>query len=366
MSVTVDWWSAVLAGPGGSISESGEGERYLALPTRRAARVVVDATNPVAIGDALTRMVEARSLPGADVVARVASRVAPQAAPSWRIQGGDDGSLRVHLKEIIGADITLSVAIGPPRPNQKPVVRIYDGPDMVAIAKMGPDLHTAEMVTNEARWLTDLTSAPMVDVQTAEVLHHGEFGTSELLVMSPLPLVSDLGLSFAQMPTELLTSIANRAPAIGLAESPYWTALLGRAQPWGDADLERLLTDITSHPRFESVATGLAHGDWSPWNIGRGIDGQWCVWDWERAAVGVPFACDLLHLHLQYGPVGFDGGLLGAAEASRLAGHADEDFDLATTMYLAELLVRHHEANQTGSLRDEAVRQLIGTGADTV
>lgn len=364
MTTSPEWWTSVLAGEGGDLSTSGDGERYLVLPSRGNARVVVDATNPAAIRDAAARMVSTRGLPGSNQLAQVAAAAAPRLSQSWLASNDGAQTLREHLRGILGRSVTLSIAIGPPRPNQKPVIRVYDGEDVVAIAKMGPDRHTAAMVANEGNWLRDLQANPIPGVLTADVVHSGMFGASQILVMSRLPLLDDVGVSFDAVPNELLRAISKRAESEGLGQSAYWKALLVRAEPFADAELERLLKRVESHAQFDLVATGLWHGDWSPWNIGRGTSGQWCIWDWERSAVGVPLAADLLHLHLQYGPEGIVGGLTGAAQASRRCGHLDEDVDLATNVYLTELLIRHHEAGDTGTPRDAEVRQLIASRAD--
>ncbi|WP_204042104.1 hypothetical protein [Acrocarpospora phusangensis] len=40
---------------------------------------------------------------------------------------------------------------------------------------------------------------------------------------------------------------------------------------------------------------GAWHGDFSPWNVCAGGDGELLVWDWERFEVGVPIGFDALH-----------------------------------------------------------------------
>jgi len=39
---------------------------------------------------------------------------------------------------------------------------------------------------------------------------------------------------------------------------------------------------------------GRGHGDWTPWNMAE-VQGRLVVWDWERAAEGVPVGVDAAH-----------------------------------------------------------------------
>lgn len=270
-------------------------------------------------------------------------------------------SLRTHLSEVLEREVLLSIAVGPPRPNRKPVIRCWEGDRLLAVAKLGPDLHTEAMVRNEARWLQRLTDAPIEGVRTPEALHHGRYGDSELLVMSVLPLVSDAGVPFADVPDDRLAEFVHRhrIDTAGLSGSPWWTELSTRLANVSDPVVRAALERCGNDPAAESIVTSAWHGDWSPWNVGRSTDGAWCIWDWERTTTGVPIGFDQLHLHHQYGD-----GLESATSSLDRLGVDTAHVALLHRLYLLELTARHAESFSLDSDRHRIVLQLLGADAE--
>ena len=284
------------------------------------------------------------------------STLALRRKPDWGVEGAELGTLREHLSEILDRPVKLSISVGPPRPNRKPVVRCYDGDAMVAVAKLGPDPHTEVMVENEAHWLETLQREPLDRVVTPGLIHSGRYGASALLVMEPLDLVDDLGVSVADMPMPVLQQFVKRhlGTEQSVSDTSWWSGLpvrLGDAQP----GLIEHIDAVAGNSIFDELEVSAWHGDWSPWNTGRTTAGELAIWDWERATIGVPTGFDVLHLHYQYGS-DFSGATLGLASFGIPVAH----HRLLEQLYLLELCARHAEADALDTARHSAVVTELG------
>jgi len=349
------WWTNVLAGTGGDL-HANEGEDYVVLPKPTTPRVVVDRSEEQAVRDALSRMAASRTSFGpAQTLIGSASTLVTKRKPAWTVSPGRSGStLRAHLAEVLDTDLRISVSVGPPRPNRKPVIRCYRDDGIFAVAKLGPEAPTAEMVRNEARWLDVMAAQPLDGIQTPPLLHSGEFGNGALLVMGALDLTSDLGVEFDEVPVQTAIAFASRyAENERVTDSDWWHRLPVRMNDAALDSVQAQLAQMAKHEHFAAVETSAWHGDWSPWNMGWSTAGKLCIWDWERAAVGVPTGFDLLHLHYQYGD-----GINAAAADLELMGVPREQHVLVKRMYLFELCARHCEA---GVLQGERHAQVIST-----
>ena len=152
MAVDPTWWGSVLGNGDGPLTHrrgrsphaiDSTNETYVLLPHRRDPRVVVDAASPDALRDAMSRFVD-RSLP--DALGRAVpaiNGIIGRFGPRWVVTRGEHPTLREHLSDVLQRDVRLNIAVGPPRPNRKPVVRCFAGSEMVAVAKLGPEAHTA-------------------------------------------------------------------------------------------------------------------------------------------------------------------------------------------------------------------------------
>jgi hypothetical protein len=70
--------------------------------------------------------------------------------------------------------------------------------------------------------------------------------------------------------------------------------LLGRIDA-ADGEEQRHAADrIAAASGDRELAFGRGHGDWTPWNMAE-VGGRLVVWDWERAAAGVPVGVDAAH-----------------------------------------------------------------------
>ena len=359
--VDEQWWRTVLAGPEGTLqttASSDSNERYSALPRPSDPRVLVDLDCSPAMEDAVDRMVSSRAPAAlAGGIALGVSSLASRRKADWTVSSESElGTLREHLSEVIERRVRISVSVGPPRPNRKPVVRCYAGDELVAVAKLGPDPHTQLMVQNEAHWLGHLMEHPLDGVVTPGLIHSGAYGPSALLVMEPLDLVSDLGVSMSEMPMATLEGFVREHTdsSMVVQKSDWWQSLPKRL---GDAQLAELAAHIdavTCSPFIDELAVSAWHGDWSPWNTGHTVGGQIAIWDWERTSVGVPTGFDLLHLHYQYGS-GLDGATLGLAQFGIPTSH----HGVLQGLYLLELCARHVEADACKTERHERVLESL-------
>ncbi len=360
------WWVRVLAGPGGDLHAATADERYVALPRSSDPRVVVDSSSRLAVRDAVERFVASRT--ENSMLRMVAGRGAPLVAKTksaWSVTpSASNDTLRAHLSEVLGEHVRLAVAVGPPRPNRKPVVRCYNETELIAVAKLGPDPHTASMVSNESHWLRTLESEPLAGVSTPRLLHAGEFGDSNLLVMSAMDLKSDLGLAFADVPLSVVRELCERHRSGPLRESSWWSALLDRLDRPALAAIAEQARSTQVDPRFDQLETSAWHGDWSPWNMGTSTSGELYVWDWERTTIGVPVGFDLLHLHYQYG-----AGLAAADDDLRSLDVPDIQHELVKRLYLFEVCARHADADALHGDRHvravEALERLQSSGLVT-
>jgi hypothetical protein len=200
MTVDLAWWGFVLGNGGEPLTDrrihpahaiDGTYETYVLLPHRRDPRVVVDVSSRDALNDAVSRFA-GRSLP--DAVGRAVpamNAIIGRFGPRWVVDRGEHPTLREHLSDVLQRDVRLNIAVGPPRPNRKPVVRCFSGSEMVAVAKLGPEVHTAALIRSEADWLRTLDDRPLEDIHVPQLLYRGTYGSSELLVMSVLqPIIA--------------------------------------------------------------------------------------------------------------------------------------------------------------------------------
>ncbi len=350
---STQWWTQVLAGSGGDLSSTTATEEYLVLPKPSSPRVVVDRQEERAVRDVMDRMISSRTSNGAvRSLVGGASVLMTKKKGAWNVSAGQAGkTLRQHLSNVLDTELRISVSVGPPRPNRKPVIRCYRESGLFAVAKLGLEDHTATMVTNEARWLEIMAGQPLTNVQTAPVLYAGDYDGHPLLVMSALDLESDLGLDFADVPLKIAGEFASRySTDDSVGDSEWWQGLASRMTTPQLDSVHAQLSQLEQAPEFSAVEASAWHGDWSPWNMGVCTSGKLCIWDWERATIGVPHGFDICHLHFQYGE-----GLDHADDDLTAMGVPSELHNITKQMYLYELCARHSEAQALGTERHATV-----------
>lgn len=234
---------------------------------------------------------------------------------------GPDADVVAYLGKVLDRDLVVSLRVGPPRANRKPVLELLSpSGEMLGFAKVGITSLTRELVRAEAAALEKLGAAGLTRLEVPTLLHHGQWREHEVLVQTPLS-GSGRGVS----PAMLTSAMAELATAEGVTIQPagqsgYWRGLRSRLEACAGrepaAALLQVMDDLQATADATSLAFGSWHGDWTPWNMTSSGD-QVLVWDWERFESGVPIGYDALHYQLQ-GAVERNGagGARSATEAA--------------------------------------------------
>lgn len=359
---------ALLWPPPASVVVAGSGTdartpttEFLLVPDARRPRLLVPAGKPRAASAAVRRYSQPRS--------RMAWLRMHALSLSIRTGVGDrflkdrvrvyDGSgadtIETYLGKVLGREVRLSLHVGPPRANRKPVLQLLtDKGVTVGFVKIGVNDLTRSLVRAEGSSLRTLASAELPSMTIPSVLHEGRWRELEILVLSALPVRRRRSSSSAERITEAaveLSRVAGTTTAT-LAGSDYWQALTARLAAAGEgpaADaLRTIVGELTTQSGSTTLTFGAWHGDWSPWNMSV-LPDTVLVWDWERFTAGVPVGYDLLHYALQdlvvvkrREPAGAVGDLLALAPAVlKPVGLADNVATVTAMLYLIELAGRY-------------------------
>jgi Phosphotransferase enzyme family len=274
-----------------------------------------------------------------------------------------------HVAAALGrSDLAAAIALGPVRPNRKPVVQLIgrDG-HPVGYMKVGWNELTRRLVRSEAAMLRRLAGAGPRGFTAPGLLHQGQWQGLDITISSALPhRLWRRGRRYALPPVAVSAEIAalGGVEVTPLGESPWFSGLRERLAPLRQAAVGRSDTagpgaaatlDATLERLEGQAATRLAfgtwHGDWGPWNL-RTTPDRLLVWDWERSGDGVPLGFDLLHFGYQTAlqglgqpparaaATGRDRAAPLLAELGQLAGVEE----LLCDLYLLERLCRAAEA----------------------
>jgi hypothetical protein len=236
-------------------------------------------------------------------------------------EDGPEADVVAYLRKVLDRDLVVSLRVGPPRANRKPVLELLSpGGEMLGFAKVGVTSLTRELVRVEATALDVLGAAGLTRLEAPLLLHHGQWKEHEVLVQTPLS-----GSGRAVSRAMLTSAMAELATAGGVTtqvvgQSGYWRTLRARLEACAErepaAALLQVMDDLQATADVTSLAFGSWHGDWTPWNMACSGD-QLLVWDWERFESGVPIGYDAVHYQLQ-GEVERNGagGARSATEAA--------------------------------------------------
>jgi phosphotransferase family enzyme len=218
-------------------------------------------------------------------------------------QEAADADISGYLAGVLHQEVIISLRIGPPRANRKPVLELLtaDG-KLLGFAKVGVNALTRELVRAEAAALAALGAARLVRLVTPRLIHHGQWQGHEVLVQGALsgttPPRNWTGMSQAMAELAAVQGVT-RLPA---DQSPYWRDLRHRLASCTQRDLVDAMLQALGHLQPAAATTIIAfgswHGDWTPWNM-TVSGGRALVWDWERFADGVPVGYDAVHYRLQ-------------------------------------------------------------------
>jgi hypothetical protein len=287
-------------------------ERYVVLPSARRPKILLPVSAPGPAAAAITQFSNgaagrgrlAAAAGAAALRAGVAQRVLRGRASISVAPGVGDGDLpglvlSHHLARALDLPrADLAVRVGAARPNGKPVVQV-SAPDgrVVAYAKVGWNDLTRKLVAAEAAALRELAGSPPEAFGTPGLLYAGDWdGVSVTAVVPAMGGRPHVAPNPPLAPTRELALGAgvDRSP---LATSGWWRRLLDRVDA-AEADEQRAAAGrIAAESGGRELAFGRGHGDWTPWNMAE-VGGRLVVWDWERAASGVPIGIDAVHFCL--------------------------------------------------------------------
>ncbi len=213
-------------------------------------------------------------------------------------------SLIQWLEEELGLDdLLMSVAIGPPRPNRKPILQVMTSAGRtVCFGKIAVDEHTARLVRNESAFLTDHKPEGFV---VPKLLAHDVWKGNEIALLSVLPLDQHHHAARAlELTPAIVLEIARLMPLCesDVLASPWWAAVVersaGHASVRSARHLRACVEDLRCQLDGVRWTFGAWHGDLTPWNA-EWVDGRLHIWDWERTGGPVPLGFDVVHAEFQ-------------------------------------------------------------------
>lgn len=220
------------------------------------------------------------------------------------VPGGsaEDPSLLRWLEERLSIDgLRMAIAIGPPRPNRKPVMQLFDGGGRtIGFAKVAVDTLTERLVRTEA---TFLAGNRLRRIVVPTPILQDDWRGHALVVYEPLPLDPSGFEARLRLTVPELVEISEVIPTeVQKVTGSAWWQRVNRDLREVDDALAPPLTRFARHleERLGGVrwTFGAWHGDLTPWNA-QWRHGQLYVWDWERVSGPVPVGFDPVHAGYQ-------------------------------------------------------------------
>lgn len=381
MNERADAWAetAMLLWPGSTASAVARrtgpppGERvlreFIFVPNAKRPRLLLPAGAPMAAAAALQRY--SHDLGRSQRIGRnllsVAMRTGlPERALPDRLRVSVPVSLMTsiesvesYLGEILGREVFVSLGLGTPRANRKPVLHVLTTRgESLAFVKVGDTEVTRKLVRAEAATLDLIDSRPLRHLTLPRVLRCDCWHGLQLLVLSPLVTPARQWQRRAIVPIEAMRELAaiNGLSREPLSKSAFWQGV--RDVPMrllDDVTSQRLLSvlDHVSAVHHDTILEmGAWHGDWTPWNMAWQRETVQ-LWDWERFAQGVPLGFDALHYRLQDSMCSVAGRssamqawVTGATNVLQPFGITGREARATVTLYLVELCCRYLLAAQ--------------------
>lgn len=284
-------------------------DELLPLPTAKRVHLLVPARSRAAATAALKQFVtgSGRSAQLMTAAAVGGSRTGLTSAvvrSRARISVADDTPaddlpslvLSSYLAQLFGTDaVELAVRVGSDRPNGKPVVKVMtEAGEGLGFVKIGWNELTRAMVAREAEVLGQLTATPPSSFDPPAIVHAGQWQGFELMVVRAV--LTDSAVPGSEPPIDAgreIAEIGGRTRS-ALTDTAWWRSVGERLAGVEHTTLGKSIATITERHGAQQLDMGGAHGDWTPWNMGRS-DGRLVVWDWERFDTGVPVGIDLVH-----------------------------------------------------------------------
>lgn len=344
-----------LWGPSQIVTEKPDGAGWEphAVVSRSGALVLLPLQRAAVTAGAALRWTDSAS--ATTVVSQLAAWVGLRsglAKPLLRnriwIRTGQSGSLHELLATRLDVDeVHLACAFGPPRPNQKPVIRVLDGGGTtVGFAKVGWNDLTTRLVTHEAAFLQSRDATRHRRVRIPRVVAVESWNDRTVAVLTTA--LGSVNWRRRRPSIDTLREVVGMAPnyTTSLADSPYRARLDGQVAP-DDARLCEALGAVDARWAGTRLEFGRWHGDWAPWNMSA-TGTMLVVWDWERTAPDTPVGLDSIHYEFQrrvaredHAPAAALRDAVAAATPQLEAlGVPAEDIPMLACLYAIEMSVR--------------------------
>jgi hypothetical protein len=274
----------------------------------------------------------------------------------WSADPAEADTIERALSAVVGEPATVSVRLGPPRANRKPVLYVLSAKaEVLAVAKLGTTDLGRALVQAETSALRALEGHTWENVTVPRVMYAGWWHDAALLVQSPLLPRRGRRISaerrIAAMREVAESDGVRTGPTVG---SEYVDGLAARIKALPDRALAERMSAALHRIAQGSLQFGVWHGDWTDWNTAAG-DATVMIWDWERMAAPVPLGFDAVHYAVQAdlvragGPTPAHAGDLLAAGERLLEpfGVAPSAARTVVALYLLELGSRYAADDQT-------------------
>ncbi len=313
-SVTLFGLAELLWPSPASITTSRGGDRtvaqYLPVPSTADPRLLLPARPWRAAAAAV------RHQPAASTKARVRRELAAlglaaglgELVPRHRIRVHADHpveTIEVFFARHWDRPIVLSIHLGKPRANRKPVVGILSPAGAaLGFAKIGVNELTRSLVRTEANALAVVARANPRQLTAARVLLQERWNTLDVVATSLLPVwegrrpVPVESLRRATQEVHGLVPTGELTVSDWLAASGLRDRLAGLPESPASAGVRGAVGTLVDRAGGVRLACGAWHGDWTPWNMAF-VGGRLLVWDWERFSAPAPVGFDALHHRLQ-------------------------------------------------------------------
>ncbi len=361
---------------------SANSREFLLVPHARRPRLLTPAGSPRAAAASVRRYSSALR-PTERVTRAVIATVLrtglldalplDRLAVSWPAGADPADEVETVLSEVYGQPVLVSLGVGPPRANRKPVLAVFarDG-SSIGYVKIGENEMSKALVRREAAALEVVSSRPYLNVRTPQLVTLRTWRGLDLLCMTALPTSPRVGMSRRWSPVDAMREVARTTlgPQTPLGGTAFWRRLRGDAarvhEPMRRELFDDALDAVEERHGQRHITVGAWHGDWTPWNMSV-VKGMVHLWDWERFDASVPVGFDLLHYRWQSrsGRRGVDAALESLV---REGGDWLTQTDIQATgpesvvaAYLAELVSRYLLAAQEPAgppLRGTADRSL--------
>lgn len=369
---------------GHAVSGADTGRHYLVLPTATDPRRIVPVRPRLVAAAAVRHSSADESLStrgkslvlGASLALGIGQRLLRDRLTISTSGAHAAASIEDHLSSVFGQPVSVSLRLGPPRANLKPVLEVLDRRGTsLGYAKVGINELTSRLVHHERRVLDDLARSHPAVICAPTVLSFESWRDLSVLVLSSLPRGTTRRAPSSEVVARGMVEVASvggttRQP---LRLSPFSRALRARVgavrgHPWGDRVAEPVLA--TLHELADSsFSFGRWHGDWHPGNMAAGTNGRLLLWDWERSSDNAPVGLDALHLLLQTGvlrgrPPAESLRRLRAGAPQALSAYGVEPVvaDDVARLYCAEILLRYTEDRQwTIPWAQDLMQQLLAS-----